>query len=159
MMKVKTKASGLSKEDLEVIKQIVKDMQVEKNKKADVFSVKVESTNSFKQSEEKDEECLWEHQDPASGLSQNQGSTATYEREDLKHVSVESAPLSTVLSVQHDSQDESAIGDEPLIQGEPPFQQFLCDLKEKGVARKFYLPLLKTFSPTKRFLTQRPTSP
>lgn len=37
----KARTLGLSKEDLEVIKQIFNDMQEEKNKKADIFLVKV----------------------------------------------------------------------------------------------------------------------
>ncbi len=43
------------------------------------------------------------------------------------------------LVVQFDSEEDPSKKDPLTIQGEPPFQQFLCHLTEKGVTRKFYL--------------------
>ncbi|KAL7399539.1 hypothetical protein ABVT39_026153 [Epinephelus coioides] len=48
-------------------------------------------------------------------------------------------PPSAVLVVQLNSKDDSSKENPLTIQAKPPFQQFLCHLTEKGVARKFYL--------------------
>ena len=53
--------------------------------------------------------------------------------------SPKSTPPSAVLVVQLESEENPSKADRLAIQGEPPFQQFLCHLTEKGVARKFYL--------------------
>lgn len=41
--------------------------------------------------------------------------------------------------VQLDSEKTSSGDTPPMLQGEPPVQQFLANLAEKGVVWKFYL--------------------
>ncbi len=64
---------------------------------------------------------------------------ATINANSLEQELFKSTPSSVVLVVQLDPEEDPSKKDPLTIQGEPPFQQFLCHLTEKGVARKFYL--------------------
>ncbi|KAL7384009.1 hypothetical protein ABVT39_022583 [Epinephelus coioides] len=131
----------LSEEELDAIRRIIQNMRREK--KADLFSVTSACSEPSPQAiltrspEAEAEENYLDPCEPEPALLSNRVTTvqSNSPEQNLSQLT----PPSAVLVVQLDSKDDSSKKNSLTIQGEPPFQQFLCHLTEKGDARKFYL--------------------
>ncbi|KAF7643479.1 hypothetical protein LDENG_00238730, partial [Lucifuga dentata] len=134
-------------EEFETLTHLVKSLQMvsKKNPKADIFSVTSLraslSYNGDAVSQSEEEEELYLSSDDAPSSLHAPESLPAQTTQPVSPLSGDPAPVpdSAVLLVQLSSDERTPRGSVSAIQGEPPFQQFLCNLIERGVARKFYL--------------------
>ncbi|KAL6487878.1 hypothetical protein MHYP_G00045040 [Metynnis hypsauchen] len=135
--------TALSQRDLEMIKRVIRDLRRETKPKADLFAVTSLDPDSMPQIPATHEVQGHPQVDPNEIRAMPIQHPSPAAQRDTPDPSIQGGeslpPPSAVLVVQLEPKEGLTLGDHPMMQGEPPFQQFLGHLSEKGVARKFYL--------------------
>lgn len=131
---------------------MIESMRKEEKKKADLYAITYAAENplnsqssppdtSFHQADkvEIEEELYLDSGEPVHTIILSQAPTVQTRSPEQPDQDSEEPVSTAILVVQLASEEKPPHQNSSVLQGDPPFQQFLTNLTERGVARKFYL--------------------